>query len=562
MKITAIPQLYRNLKRWRQILEVLRRYGLADWLSHFPSLPFRDLLKDRQGVPLTQYSREKRVRMALTELGPTFIKLGQILAARPDLVGTAMTEELQNLRANVEADPPAVVRHLLEEELGEAYKEQFRHIEDQPLATASIGQVHAATLADGREVVIKVQREGIEAIILQDLDVLTGLAQLAERVEAFAAWGPTDMARQIMPMLRRELDFEREQQNMQLFAEYFADDPSIVVPEPVPGLCTRRVLVMRRLNGPNVANWQEVDPQLRSAMAKRLTCCYMEMLFDHGVFHADPHPGNLLVLPDGQLGILDFGMIGRIDDRLRETIEEMLFAISAGDQAMMLRLVKRAGNPPPQLEDAALSVDIGDYIATYGRQGLGKFNLTAALNDLSEVLHRHSIKLPSQSALLLKMLISLEGTLSTLQAQFDSMEIMRGFVRQAMAKRLSPKRRFRQARRIYMEAENFLEVAPDQVLGLLEQTRRGSLSLNLEHRRLSPSVNRLVLGMLASSVFLGSSLLLAFQVPPLLFPNEAFLGIQQLSIFGVLGAAVSLMVMLRLLLAIGHSGHLTRDNED
>ncbi|WP_153557348.1 ABC1 kinase family protein [Roseimaritima sediminicola] len=562
MKITAIPQLYRNLKRWRQILQVLRRYGLADWLSHFPSLPFRDFLKDRQGVPLTQHSREKRVRLALTELGPTFIKLGQLLAARPDLVGASMADELKLLRANVAPDPPEVVRRTLHEELGERFEHEIAVLEDQPLATASIGQVHAATLADGRQVVIKVQRDGVEHTILQDLDVLAGLAQLAEHVEAFAPWGPAEMARQMMPMLRHELDFEREQQNMQVFDQFFADDPDVVLPEPVAELCTARVLVMTRLDGPNVAKWEEADPEKRNQMAQNITRCYMRMLFDHGTFHADPHPGNLLALADGKLGILDFGMVGRVDDRLRETIEEMLFAIAAGDEAMVLRLVKRVGNPPPCLDDAALSVDIGDYLATYGRQGLGKFNLTAALNDLTDILHRHNIKLPSQSALLLKMLVSLEGTLSTLNAQFDSLSIIRGFVRQAMLRRLSPKRRFRQARRIYLEAENFLEFAPDQVLSLLEQARRGNVSLNLEHRRLSPSVNRLVLGMLASSLFLGSSLMLAMKVPPLLFPSQSFLGIHQLSVLGTAGAGFSLMVMMRLALAIGHSGHLTRDNDD
>lgn len=562
MRITAIPQLYRNLQRWRQILQVLRRYGLADWLSQFPTLPGRDLLKDRKGIPLAEYSREKRVRMALTELGPTFIKLGQILAARPDLVGPPMAEELQALRASVEPDPPDVVREVLERELGDHYGQTIVEIEENPIATASIGQVHAALLQDGSDVVIKVQREGIEAKILQDLEILAGIAQLAEHVEALAAWGPVEMARQIMPMLRRELDFEREQQNMLLFASFFQKNTDIIVPEPISELCTRKVLVMRRLVGPNVSQWDEIDATLRDQVAKDLTQCYMRMLFDYGVFHADPHPGNLLVLPGHKLGILDFGMVGRIDDRLRETIEDMLFAIAGGDEAMLLRLIKRVGNPPAELDDAALSVDIGDYIGTYGRQGLNKFDLTSALNDMSELLHRHGIKLPSQSALLLKMLISLEGTLRTLNAQFDSMEIMRRFVRRALTKRISPRRRIRQARRIYMEAEYFFEVAPDQVLSLLDQARRGSLRLNLEHRRLGPSINRLVLGLMTSSVFLGSTLMLAMQVPPLLFPENDFLGLYRLSVFGLVGMVTSIMVMVRLLLAISSSGHLTRGQEE
>lgn len=562
MKISSIPQLYRNLKRWRQILQVLRRYGLADWLSHFPRLPFRDILKDRSGVPLTQHSREKRVRMALTELGPTFIKLGQILSARPDLVGPELADELKQLRANVSPDSPEVVRRILKEELGAQFELEIVELNDTPIATASIGQVHEARLANGRQVVIKVQRDGIENIILQDLEVLTGLAQLAEHVETLAAFGPAELARQIMPMLRRELDFERELTNMLMFREFFADDPKLVVPEPVIELCTRRVLVMTRLEGPSIAKWDSGSLEERETIARRVTDSYMKMLFNHGTFHADPHPGNLLVMPGGALGILDFGMIGRIDDRLRETIEEMLFAISAGDERMLLRLVKRVGNPPATLDDASLSVDIGDYVGIYGRQGLGRFNLTSALNDLSEILHRHKIKLPSQSALLLKMLVSLEGTLSALDAKFDSLEVMGGFVRRAMLRRISPRRRIRQARRIYLEAENFLEFAPDQVMGLLTQARQGSLSMNLEHRRLSPSVNRLVLGIMASSLFLGASLMLAYEVPPVIFPENPFLGFHRLSLFGTAGAVLSLMIMLRLLLAINHSGNLTKGEHD
>lgn len=564
MKITAIPQLYRNLRRWREILVVLRRYGLADWLSHFRKLPLRNLIKDAQGVPLTQYSREVRVRLALTELGPTFIKLGQILSARPDLVGPALAAELRLLHANVSPDPPEKVRITLAEELGERFQSEIVDLDDQPLATASIGQVHTGRLRDGSEVVIKVQRYRIEAKVLQDLDVLMGLAQLAERVEALAAWGPVELARQIIPMLRRELDFERELRNMQIFSEFFEDVEEIVIPEAVTELCTRRVLVMRRLDGINMDDWSETvaTPQQRNRMARRMTRCYMEMLFDHGVFHADPHAGNLLALSGERLGILDFGQVGRIDDRLRETIESMLFAIASGDENLLMRLIKRAGKAPATVDDAALAVDISEYLSVYGRQGLGRFDMTGALNDLSEILHRHRIKLPSQSALLLKTLLSLEGTLAILHAEFDSLEVMRSFVRQAMLKRLHPMRRVRQARRIYMEAENFLEVAPDQVLLLMEQMRSGLFSVNLEHHRLSPSINRLVLGLLASALFVGASMQLAFKVPPLLFPEQTFWGLHQLSVFGVACAMLSVLVMLRLLFAIGRSGHLNRGNED
>ena len=286
------------------------------------------------------------------------------------------------------------------------------------------------------------------------------------------------------------------------------------------------------------------------------------MLFDEALFHADPHPGNLIVMGDGKLGILDFGMIGRIDETLRETIEEMLVAISSGDQHRLMRLIRRIGDAPPVLDDSALAIDVAEFIGTYGRQRLGEFDMTGALNDLSEMLHRHAIKLPNQSALLLKMLISLEGTLRELGASFDSLDVVRSFMRRAMVRRVSPQRRLRQARRIYLEAENFLEAAPDEMLSLMKQARRGELRMVLEHQRIGPTVNRLVLGLMASAVFLGSSLLLAMKVPPLIFQQRSVMAMQDISLLGLLGISGSMTVMMWLLIAINRSGHLTRGNED
>tara|TARA_R110002049_G_scaffold2750_2_gene21599 strand:- start:444877 stop:446577 length:1701 start_codon:yes stop_codon:yes gene_type:complete len=566
MKITAIPQLYRNLKRWREILVVLQRYGLADWLSQYRRLPFRDAFKDRRGVPLSQYSREQRVRMALTDLGPTFIKLGQILAARPDLVGPTLGEELKRLRANVRPDEIEKVRQTLREELGDDYESNFKSIDPKPLATASIGQVHRAILNNGRQVVIKVQRSQIERTIRQDIEVMLGLAQLAQRVDTLAVWDPVEIVRQLAPMITREMDFSRERQNLDHFAAMLQKhDTDVVIPRPINELCTRRVLVMEELVGTplsELVKQENVDVEIKQRLTESIAKVYLSMIFDEGLFHADPHLGNLLLLRDGRLGILDFGMTGRIDETLRETIEEMLVAIGSGDQNRLTRLIRRVGDAPPTLDEPALGIDVADFVGNYGRQSLGDFDLTGALNDLSEILHRHAIKLPNQSALLIKMLISLEGTLRELGASFDSLDVVKTFMRQTKLRRLSPQRRIRQARRIYLEAENFLEFAPDEVLSLLHQARRGEVRLRLEHQRLGPTVNRLVLGLMTSAVFLGSSLLLAFEVPPVLFPDNITFGIQRLSIVGILGVVGSVTVMMWLLLAINRSGHLTRDNED
>lgn len=568
MKITAIPQLYRNLKRWREILAVLRRYGLADWLTQF-QLPFRDAFKDRGGVPLSKYTREQRVRMALTDLGPTFIKLGQVLAARPDLVGPGLAQELKKLRANVPPDTMEEVDQILRHELGDDYRKHFASIESSPLATASVGQVHRAVLIDGSPVVIKVLRGAIEPMIRQDMEVLTGLAQLAEHVEAFAVWRPTEMVRQLAPMITREIDFGREKQNLKHFGEMFESSGfDLVIPKPCEILCTQRVLVMDELCGTPLSDFLEnlsEQPEpitLKKDFSETLANVYLAMLFDEAFFHADPHPGNLIVMDDGRLGILDFGMIGRIDENLRETIEEMLIAVSQADQHRLMRLIRRIGDAPPDLDESLLAIDVADFIGTFGRQRLGEFDMTGALNSLSDMLHRHAITLPNQSALLLKMLISLEGTLRELGASFDSLEVVKSFVERVMLRRLSPKRRLRQARRIYLEAESFLESAPEELISLMRQARRGDLRVVLEHQRIGPTVNRMVLGLMASAVFLGSSLLMAMKVPPILFQDESVLGMREISLLGLLGVVGSFSVMIWLLLAIRRTGQLTRGNED
>src|SRR6056297_3541014 len=570
MRITAIPQLYRNLRRWREILVVLQRYGLADWLSRFQTGRLRNVFKDRGGVSLAEYSREQRVRMALTDLGPSFIKLGQILAARPDLVGPELGEELKGLRANVAAESFESVRKTLRDELGDDYESHFQSLDETPLATASIGQVHRAVLADGRSVVVKVQRADFEKTVRQDIEVLTGLAVLAERVETLAAWGPCDMVRQLAPIITRELDFGRERQNLEHFARLLEDQRKrVVVPRVVENLCTRRVLVMQELVGTPLNKIVRNDdplttpPQaIKQELCETIATLYLQMVFEDGLFHADPHTANLILLSDGRLGILDFGMVGRIDETLRETIEEMLVAVSGGDQNQLTRLIRRIGDPPPTLDESALAIDVSDFVGNYGQQSLGNFDVTGALNDLSRILHRHCIKLPNQSALLLKMMISLEGTLRELGARFDSLDVVKTFARQTMLRRLSPKRRIRQARRIYLESENFAQLAPDHVLQLLTQARRGELRLTLEHSRIGPTVNRLVLGLMTSAVFLGSSLMLAFEVNPVLFADSALLGFTRVSILGLIGVLGSIAVMLRLLLAINRSGHLNRAHED
>jgi len=568
MKISTIPKLYRNVRRWQEIIVVLRRYGLADWLSRLQLDFIRDWIKDESGIPLSSYSRETRVRMALTDLGPTFIKLGQVLSLRPDLVGSDLAIELQQLQTQVPPDPYERVQHAIESELGMSVQEAFASFDQQPLASASIGQVHRATLHDGTEVVVKVQHENIQAKVREDMEVLAGLAGLAERIPELAAWQPKVLVEQLSRSLKRELSFTRELNNLQVFNAKFGSFASVRIPKPYPKFSTAHVLTMERLEGQSIALYvsqdqNDPDEHCRNLdrISRRAAELYLEMIFTAGIYHADPHPGNVLILSDGTLGLFDFGMVGRIDDSLRETIEEMLLAVSSSDVMLLTSLIKRVGRPPVRLDESSLSIDVAELVTTYGSQSLDSFDVAGVLNDMTDILHRHRISLPPQTAMLIKTLITLEGTIRQLNPSFSLLEVMQPFFKKMWLRRLSPKRQVRRMRRIYIELEGLLEKMPGQVSGLMEIVRQGKLDVHLSHRGLSPSINRLVLGLLASSLLMGSSVLLAFKVPPVLFLEGGPMGVKDLSLFGLLGFSVSMMVSFRLWLAINKSGHLDPASE-
>jgi ubiquinone biosynthesis protein len=561
MRLTSIPQIYRNVRRGTEIISVLSKYGLADWLSRTNIDFAKDQLRHRDGEILARLTREARIRLTLTELGPTFIKLGQLLSTRPDLVGKDLATELQQLQSSTPADSPEQVRVTVETELGLPIDQLFADFDLTPIASASIGQVHVARLITGERVVVKVQHANIEHKVNEDLEVLAGLAQLAETMTEFKPYRPVANLAEMGRTLRRELDFGREERNLQQFATLFADDPTVCIPRAHTDLCTQRVLTMDMIDGIPLNQDLAIEAAGidREEVARRGAQIYLQMIFTHGFYHADPHPGNILLLPGNVIALIDFGMVGRIDERLREDIEEMLLAIVNHDVPMLTRLIKRIGAIPPNLDEAGLANDVADFVGHYSTQALDQFDLSGALTDMVEIIRRYQITLPTQVAMLIKVLVTLEGTTRHLSAKFSLMELMQPMQKRMLLRRLSPARQAKKLRRLFVEVEHLAEVMPQRLMQILEQVQSGKFDVHLDHRGLGPSVNRLVLGMLASALFMGSSLMLAHQVPPLL-PNipyvTGWLGLEKISLLGLSGCSLSLLVGLRLLRAIGKSGHL------
>ena len=551
MRISSIPQIYRHVARWREILAVLSKYGLADWIGRLGPEFAKDLLKDREGAAIARHTWPTRIRLALAELGPTFIKLGQLLSTRPDLVGTELAAELQHLQDDVSADPMEQVRATIEQDLGRVLEACFAEFEPRPLASASIGQVHRARLKTGERVVVKVQHPDVPRKFQVDLDIFVGLSHWAEMIPELAVHRPRAIATEFQRMLRRELDFNRELRNMQEFARQLADDPTVRIPHPFPDLSGNRVITMEMVEGIKLVETQRLAAAGidLNEVARRGANLYLKMIFANGFYHADPHPGNLVLMEGNVIGLMDFGMVGRIDERLLEDMEELFLAVTNLDAEHLTSVIIRVGAVPAELDRSSLSVDLADYISHYGSQSLESLDLSGSLNELIDLIHRYRISLPARMAMLLKVLVTLEGTAKLLSPRFSLLEVMKPYRKKMLLRRLSPARQVRKLRRLSWDVRRLLDVLPRGLGEIVEQIQAGKFDVHLDHRGLEPSVNRLVLGMLASALFLGSSLMISRDVPPMLFG---------VSVMGATGMMMSIFLGLRLWRAISKSGHLDR----
>lgn len=557
--ITAIPQIYRNIRRSTEIASILSKYGFVELVRR---LKLDSLIPgwkrgqaDSERLPETA---GVRIRKAMTELGPTFIKMGQFLSTRPDIVGVDIAEELQELQSNVKADEFGQVKKTIESELNGSLEQLFLHFEETPIASGSIGQAHLAILPDGQEVVVKVQHPNIENVIKTDLEILTALATWAEQIEDFRNYQPVTLIREWSSVIRTELNFRREEQRLRQFETLMQAEKRLKIPAAFSKYCSGRVLTMERIQGHSLG---ELCRNRNSGLdlneiAKTGASIYLHMIFRHGIYHADPHGGNLFVLADGRIALIDFGMVGRISQNLRESIEEMLLAIVNQDVPMLATLIRHVGRVPSSVDRDLLDNDLADFVSQYTTQSLDHFDVSGALNDIVTIIRRHQILLPADAAVLIKTLVSLEGTGRQLNPHFNLMELLAPLRREMILDRLSPRRYLRRGRRLMIEIEHLVDRLPERLSTILKLIQDGEINVQINHHRMGANINRLVMGMLTSALFLGSSILLSMKVPPLLFAGQAVWGIQDMSLIGLMGMLACILLGIRLLWSIRVSGNL------
>ena len=562
-KIGIASRTYRHVNRYRQILTVLFRYGFDDLVNRLKIGQYLEI-----GLQLiTRNSREhvnslttaKRVRMVLEELGPTFIKLGQVLSTRPDLIPIEFADELSKLQQQVPPFPFEKARETIESDLGRPIEEAFESIEEKSIAAGSIGQVHKATLPGGEQVVVKVQRPDIQRTIEIDLEILLHLATLVEKhLEGWKAYRPSRIVDEFSRIIEMELDFTVEASHLERFAGQFHDDPTIYVPKVYREWTSQRVITLEYLD---VVPITDVDALVSNGynpnrIAERGTQLMLKQIFVHGFFHADPHPGNIFVLPGDVICLLDFGMMGRLDRRRREGFADLIFAVAARDAdratSALLRVTEQDDEAEIDLEQ--LESDVAGFIDLHVAAEIAELDFSKMLHGLLNLVARHHLLIPADMVAMLKAASTVERIAADLDPKLNMIAAAKPYVRRLRLDRIRPTRVLREMFESGGDLIQFARDVPSSLRDLLRLAKRGGLKINFEHRGLDRLMevneriaNRLSFAIVVAALIVGSSLIVHSQIPPL------WRGVPIIGVAGYLGAGV---MGLMLLIAIIRHGRL------
>ncbi len=546
--------------------DVVRRIGLANALERAgEALNWRDA-KEYAHMPPPQ-----RVRRVLEELGPSFVKLGQVLATRIDLFEPEWIAEFSKLQDNAPAVPYADVRAQLVEDLGAPPEEIFARFDSEPLAAASIAQVYRARLHEGEEVILKVRRPGIVPVVEADLRLMMRLALLAESESPeLRAFRPQQIVRQFGQSLRNELDFVTEARNAKRvtgnFEGYTDEDaiatdlPPIVIPKIYWTWTRERICVQQYIDGIPGRRLRDVDEAGldRKLLARRGGRAVLKMILEDGVFHADPHPGNVFYLPGNRIAFIDFGMVGRVNERRREELVNLLLGLVKQQPARVTEvLLDWADNTP--IDDDALALEIEIFVEQYRGVPLKELHVGEMLNDAVRILRQHRLSMPPDLALLIKAFISLEGMGRELDPDFDIAGQATPVLERLMRERYAPYEVLKRGWRTAAEALDLAAGLPRDLSRLLRLARRGRLELHVDvhnlrrvGNQLDRAANRLTIGIVIAALIIGSSIVMTVSGGPSLFG---------LPFFGLVGFLGAMIGGVWLLLSIRRANREDRDNE-
>lgn len=502
----------KNFKRYRQIANVLARNGFGFIIDQLGLWQPR-IEEDKR---FQRYSPPERLRMVLEQLGPTFIKLGQLLSTRPDIIPKTYLIELAKLQDDVAPVSYEEVRQVLVEE-GIEPEEVFTSLEPNPIASASIGQVHRAVMKNGQQVVVKIQRPGIAETIKTDLEILLDLAKMAEKR---TSWGKLYQVTQIVnefgEALRAELDFTREGRNMEHFRQNMASNPDVIIPRVIWELTSSRILVLEYIDGIKISDVE----LLRQAginieeVVRNIIKSLFEQVYEHGFFHADPHPGNLAVAPGNKIVYYDFGQVGTIDEVLKELGMDLVLAMVRYDVNGVTRALLQMGMSTRHVNREELRRDVARLQRKYYGVPFSQINLGEALAELIQLSFKHRVRIPPELSLLVKMLITMESLVRNLAPEISPVDIAEPYARRILLKRYSPGRLMHRAVDVVYDYANAARNIPGQIESLLDLLEQGGFILRLDipqlqrlNNRADIISNRLSIAIIIGSLIIGTSLM-------------------------------------------------------
>ena len=557
MQLRKIGQKIRDIRRFNQILRILTKHGFGFAIQQLHlerHVIGRGVIKIRMLKRFTepQESRSVRLRKVLEELGPTFIKLGQILSVRPDLVPIDLCDELSKLQDQVPPFDYGDIKKQIKESLGSYPEELFSAFNSTPIAAASLGQAHQARLKTGEDVVVKVQRPDIRRTIETDIDILYTLAQLAGRYMAdIKVLDPNSIVNEFSKVITKEIDFTHEAHNIDKFCKNFKDSTTVRIPKVFWEYTRSKVITTEEIKGIRLNDYlnQPHSSEEKMTVALNGANAILQQIFVDGFFHADPHPGNIFILPDNVVAFVDFGIVGRLDEDSRDAIVSLLIAVSMKNARGIIKALESLGAFTEDVPIRSFKHDINDFMERYYDIPLKQIEISTVLQQAIDSMLRYKLKIPHQFHVLFKAITTIDGVARQLDPEFNTIAHTRPFVEKLVRERHDPSRMLKDAALYSSELLDIIKIIPRDAYEILKKIKTGRLKIEFEHQGLSKfisemdkSSNRVSFSLVISALIIGSSLIIMANKGPLVY-GFPVLGVLGFIFAGILGLGLAIAIL-------------------